>query len=60
MFLNNLQALIYDLTYQKGLRPLDTHDQIGLTLLIYDLTYQKGLRHEKTVTGKSSLDKTYL
>ncbi len=37
--------ILYDLTYQKGLRRLNQLDLLQHSLFIlYDLTYQKGLR----------------
>ena len=43
--------LIYDLTYQKGLR-LPSHVYMHLPeFLIYDLTYQKGLRLVKIIAS---------
>ena len=40
-----MNPLIYDLTYQKGLRPaFPGKELVSKYELIYDLTYQKGLR----------------
>ena len=44
--------LIYDLTYQKGLRLGAAICLVSAILgLIYDLTYQKGLRHMRCQDG---------
>ena len=42
--LSGAYLIIYDLTYQKGLRPSTDSAPRDLPQIIYDLTYQKGLR----------------